>query len=248
MFEGKNIVVTGGSRGIGRAIVQEFAAQGANVWFTYHSKQQAADELLEELKFRHTDQVFTAVQCDVSDPAQVDRFFDEYLDELASLDVLINNAGITSDGLMASMSLDQWSRVINTNLTGVFNMTRKVMMKLILQRSGAIVNISSVAGVYGNSGQVNYSAAKSGLVGLTKSLSKEMAGRNIRVNALAPGFIDTDMTSEMDERGRKDILSKIGMKRMGQAVDVAHAVAFLASDKASYITGQTLVVDGGLVL
>ncbi|MEL6678821.1 MAG: 3-oxoacyl-ACP reductase FabG, partial [Pseudomonadota bacterium] len=200
------------------------------------------------LRARYPDQTFTAVKCDASDPEQVKAFFEEHLDELETLDVLVNNAGITSDGLMATMTQDQWSNVINTNLGGVFNMTQQVLMKLILQRSGAIVNVSSVAGVYGNAGQVNYAAAKSGLIGLTKSLSKELVGRNIRVNALAPGFIDTDMTSDMNDKAKGEILGKIGMKRMGGAEDIANAATFLASDRAAYITGQTLVVDGGLVI
>jgi len=248
MFKDKCVAVTGGSRGIGRAIVEAFAAEGANVWFTYHSKSDVADALVQALSETYADQRFTAVRCDASDPEQVRAFFEEHLDDLESLDVLVNNAGITEDGLMATMSRDQWSKVIDTNLGGVFNMTQQVLMKLIMQRSGAIINVSSVAGVYGNAGQANYAAAKSGLIGLTKSLSKELVGRNIRVNALAPGFIDTDMTSDLGEKAKDKILGKIGMKRMGEAEDIAHAATFLASDRAAYITGQTLVVDGGLVI
>ncbi|SOH94996.1 3-oxoacyl-[acyl-carrier-protein] reductase [Monaibacterium marinum] len=248
MFKGKNVAVTGGSRGIGRAIVAEFASQGADVWFTYRSNDEVARTLTRELAEKYPGQHFTAVRCDAANADDVRAFFDEHLDGLEQLDVLVNNAGITQDGLMAAMTLDQWSSVIDTNLTGVFTMTQQVLMKLMLQRSGAIVNVSSVAGVYGNAGQVNYAAAKSGLIGMTKSLSKEVVSRNIRVNALAPGFIDTDMTSDMTEKAKKDILGKIGMKRMGMAADIANAVTFLASDRAAYITGQTLVVDGGLVL
>lgn len=248
MFEGKNIAVTGGSRGIGRAIVREFAAQGANVWFTYHSNVAVAEELADELRESHPGQAFTPVKCDASNPEDIERFYCHHLEPLECLDALVNNAGITQDGLAATMTPEQWSSVINTNLTGVFAMIQKIIMKMILQRSGAIINVSSVAGVYGNAGQANYAAAKAGLIGLTKSLSKELVGRKIRVNALAPGFIDTDMTKDMDEKSRKDVLGKIGMKRMGEAKDIANAATFLASDKAAYITGQTLVVDGGLVL
>lgn len=248
MFKGKNIVVTGGSRGIGRAIVTEFANKGANIWFTYRSNANEANGLVHQLSQDHPDQNFTAVQCDISVSKDVHNFFEDHLDGLEKLDVLVNNAGITQDGLMAVMTQDQWSSVINTNLTGVFTMTQQVLMKLITQRSGAIVNVSSVAGVYGNAGQVNYAAAKSGLIGLTKSLAKELVSRNIRVNALAPGFIETDMTSEMPEQTKKDIISKIGMKRMGNVAEIANATAFLASEQAAYITGQTLIVDGGLVL
>lgn len=248
MFEGKNVAVTGGSRGIGRAIVREFAAQGANVWFTYHSNSAAADELAEELRTRFQGQTFTPVKCDSANHEDILRFYNDHLEPLESLDALVNNAGITQDGLAATMTFDQWSSVINTNLTGAFVMIQTIIMKMIMQRSGAIINVSSVAGVYGNAGQANYAAAKAGLIGLTKSLSKELVGRKIRVNALAPGFIDTDMTKDMDEKSRKDVLGKIGMKRMGQAEDIANAATFLASSKASYITGQTLVVDGGLVI
>jgi 3-oxoacyl-[acyl-carrier protein] reductase len=248
MFEGKNIAVTGGSRGIGRAIVCEFAAEGANVWFTYLSNAEAAEALAAELRAAYPGQTFTPVQCDASRQADIDRFYAEHIEKLDRLDALVNNAGITQDGLAATMTAQQWSRVIDTNLTGVFAMIQKIIMKMVLQRSGAIVNVSSVAGVYGNAGQVNYSAAKAGLIGMTKSLAKELVGRKIRVNALAPGFIDTDMTRDMDEAARKDILGRIGMKRMGRAEEIASAATFLASDRAAYITGQTLIVDGGLVL
>ena len=248
MFQGKNIAVTGGSRGIGRAIVCEFATQGANVWFTYLSNAEAAEALAAEMRAAYPGQTFTPVQCDASRQADIDRFYSEHIEQLDHLDALVNNAGITQDGLAATMTAQQWSSVIDTNLTGVFAMIQKIIMKMVLQRSGAIINVSSVAGVYGNAGQVNYSAAKAGLIGMTKSLAKELVGRKIRVNALAPGFIDTDMTRDMDEAARKDIVGRIGMKRMGRAEEIASAASFLASDRAAYITGQTLVVDGGLVL
>ena len=248
MFQGKNIVVSGGSRGIGKAIVEEFAEQGGNVWFTYNSNAQAADDLKSELESRYPDQQFVAMQCDISDQDQVEKVFSSYLDGLDSVDVLINNAGITEDGLIVMMSPEQWCKVIQTNLTGTFYLTQKLAFKMLRQPSSTIINISSVAGVYGNAGQSNYAASKSGLIGMSKSLSKELASRNIRVNAIAPGFIDTDMTAKLSEKDRKELLEKIGLKRMGEASDVAHAAAFLASDKAQYITGQTLIIDGGLAL
>lgn len=248
MFQGKNVAVTGGSRGIGRAIVREFADEGANVWFTYLSNTVAAEDLAEELCSAYPGQTFTPVRCDASKREDIDHFYSGHIEALSNLDVLVNNAGVTQDGLAATMTPQQWSTVIDTNLTGVFAMIQKIIMKMVLQRSGAIINVSSVAGVYGNAGQVNYSAAKAGLIGMTKSLAKELAGRRIRVNALAPGFIDTDMTRDMDEAARKDVLSRIGMKRMGRAEEIASAASFLASERATYITGQTLVVDGGLVL
>jgi 3-oxoacyl-[acyl-carrier protein] reductase len=248
VFQGKNIVVSGGSRGIGKAIVKEFAEQGGNVWFTYNNNALAADDLKSELENRYPDQQFVAMQCDISDHDQVETIFSNYLDGLDSVDVLINNAGITEDGPIVMMSAEQWSRVIQTNLTGTFYMTHKLAFKMLMQPSGIIINISSVAGIYGNAGQTNYAASKSGLIGMSKSLSKELASRNIRVNAIAPGFIDTDMTSKLSENDKNILLDKIGLKRLGEVSDVAHAAAFLASDKAQYITGQTLIIDGGLAL
>ncbi len=248
MMQGQYALVTGGSRGIGRAIVEEFARQGANVLFTYRSQEGAAQDLKSTLESQFPDQTFMAIQCDASSEQDIEKLCETHLEGVPSLDILVNNAGITRDGLMVTMGSDQWRDVIDTNLTGVFLLTRKVAYKMLLQRKGSIVTISSVAGVYGNAGQTNYSAAKAGLIGMSKSLSKEMAARNIRVNVVAPGFIETDMTAYLSDKDKKDLLTKVGMKKMGQVEDVAQAVSFLASDKAKYITGQTLVVDGGLVI
>ena len=248
MFSGKNVVVTGGSRGIGAAIVEAFAMNGANVIFTYHSNEVAAYDVKKGLDKKFSGQTFTAVQCDVSKNSSVTEFFENYLDNDESVDVLVNNAGITDDSLMIMLDSDKWEKVIQTNLTGAYYLTQKVSYKMLKQRNGSIVNISSVAGVYGNAGQCNYSAAKAGLIGMSKSLSKEMASSNVRVNVVAPGFIATDMTDKLGESVRKSIIDKIAIKRMGEAIDVAEAVIFIASDKAKYITGQTIIVDGGLVI
>lgn len=248
MYKDKNIVVTGGSRGIGKAIVEEFAALGANVIFTYKSNEVAAAELRSTLAASYPEQSFISYQCDIGQHHQVEEFYNSQLDPLKTLDVVINNAGITQDGLMMMMTPEQWQNVIQTNLTGAFYLTQMVIFKMVRKKRGAIINISSVAGVYGNAGQCNYAAAKAGMIGMSTSLSKELASRNIRVNVIAPGFIDTDMTDKMSEEEKGKIVEKIGMKRMGQATDVAHAAVFLGSDKAGYITGQTLVVDGGLVI
>ncbi len=248
MYKDKNIVVTGGSRGIGKAIVEEFAALGGNVIFTYHSNEVAASELRSTLASLYPAQTFISYQCDISQHDQVEEFYNSQLDDLKTIDVVVNNAGITHDGLMLMMQPEQWHQVIQTNLTGTFYLTQKVIFKMVRKKRGSIINISSVAGVYGNAGQCNYAAAKAGMIGMSTSLSKELASRNIRVNVIAPGFIDTDMTDKMSEEEQSKIIEKIGLKKMGQASDVAHAAAFIASDKAGYITGQTLVVDGGLVI
>jgi 3-oxoacyl-[acyl-carrier protein] reductase len=248
MFSGKNVVVTGGSRGIGKGIVEEFAANGANLLFTYNSNKDAAISVKSDLESSYPNQAFTAVQCDVSQQKNVEKLFDQHIDPLEKVDVLVNNAGITDDGLMIMLNGDQWNSVIQTNLNGCFYLTQKLAFKMVRNKSGNIINISSVAGVYGNAGQCNYAAAKAGLIGMSKSLSKELAPRNIRVNAIAPGYIETDMTQNMSDQDRKGILEKVGLKRMGLVSDIAHMAVFLASEKAQYITGQTLVVDGGLVI
>lgn len=248
MFNGKNVVVTGGSRGIGAAIVEAFAKNGANVIFTYNSNEVTAYDIKNELEKKYPEQMFKPVQCDVSKNSSVNEFYENYLDNDESLDVLVNNAGITDDSLMIMLDSDKWEKVIQTNLTGAYYLTQKVSYKMLKQRNGSIVNISSVAGVYGNAGQCNYSAAKAGLIGMSKSLSKEMAPSNVRVNVVAPGFIATDMTDKLGESVRESIIDKIAIKRMGEAVDVANAVIFIASDNAKYITGQTIIVDGGLVI
>ena len=248
MFNNKNVVITGGSRGIGKGLVEAFAEHGANVIFTYVSNEAAAFDVKNDLEARYPKQTFTAAQCDASKQSNVELFFDQYIDKLESVDVLINNAGITEDSLAVMMSTDSWDKVIQTNLSGCFYLTQKIAFKMLRNKSGNILNISSVAGVYGNVGQTNYAASKAGIIGMSKSLSKELAPRNIRVNVLAPGFIETEMTEKMAENVKKEMLTKISMKKMGQIEDVANAALFLASDQAKYITGQTLLIDGGLAL
>lgn len=248
MFHGKNIVVTGGSRGIGKAVVETCAEQGGNVLFTYLSNEALAVELSEELHARYPGQRFVPVRCDISRLESVQHLVDTHLDDLDAIDVLINNAGIADDAMMIMMAPEQWHKVIQTNLTGVFYLTQKIAYRMLRQKRGNIVTVSSFTGVYGNAGQTNYAAAKAGVIGMSKSLSKELANRNIRINVVAPGFIETDMTASLTDEMRKFYLEKIGLNRMGQASDVANAVAFLASENARYITGQTLVVDGGLVI
>ena len=243
-FEGKTALVTGASRGIGAAIALRLAAEGAAVAVNYAGSKDAAEAVVEAI--RTAGGSAFAVQADVSDKAACDTLVGQAIAEFGKLDVLVNNAGITRDGLLVRMSDADWDAVIATDLTAVFSMSRaaaKVMMKA---RSGCIVNISSVVGISGNAGQVNYAAAKSGVIGLTKSIARELASRHVRCNAVAPGFIDTDMTAVLSESQREAISSQIALGRLGAAADVAAAVAFMASDDAAYVTGQVVAVDGGM--
>lgn len=243
-LSGRVALVTGASRGIGAAVATELAAAGAAVCVNYAGSQAAAKAVVDEIEAAGGRAV--AVQADVSDPEACTALVAACIEQLGGLDILVNNAGITRDGLLVRMSDADWSAVIDTNLTGVFSMVRaasKVMMK---QRSGSIINMSSVVGITGNAGQVNYSAAKAGVIGITKSVARELAGRGVRVNAIAPGFIETDMTAELSDAVCEATRGQIAMGRFGSTADVAKAVAFLASDDASYITGQVLAVDGGM--
>lgn len=226
------VLVTGGSRGIGRAIVEEFAAAGHKVVFTYADNKEAADQLAG---------IASAFQADVRDFARAQQV----IAEAGPIDILINNAGIKKDGALHNMSLEAWSEVIDTNLTGAFNYSRLVVKDMI-RRGGAIVNITSVSGVIGMSGQSNYSASKAGLIGFTKALAKEVARFGVRVNAIAPGFIETDMTGGMDEGTKKKLYSQIPLGKPGTATQVARAAVYLAGEDAGYITGQVLVMDGGM--
>jgi 3-oxoacyl-[acyl-carrier protein] reductase len=243
-FEGKVALVTGASRGIGAAIATQLAAEGAAVVVNYSGSRDAALAVAEAIAAAGGRA--TAVQADVTDPAACTALVSDTVAAYGQLDVLVNNAGITRDGLIVRMSDEDWDAVIATNLTGVFSMTRaaaKVMMKA---RRGAIVNISSVVGIAGNAGQANYAAAKAGVIGLTRSVARELASRNVRCNAVAPGFIETDMTSSLSEAQRTSIASGVALGRFGSVADVASAVAYLASDEGAYITGQVLAVDGGM--
>jgi len=243
-LSGKSALVTGASRGIGAAVAVELAAAGAQVVVNYAGSEDAANEVVSTIRAAGGSAL--AVRADVSDPAACGTLVERTVEEFGRLDVLVNNAGITRDGLLVRMSDDDWNAVIATNLTSVFSLSRaagKVMMK---QRAGSIVNLTSVVGLVGNAGQANYAAAKAGVIGLTKTVARELAPRNVRANAVAPGFIETDMTASLPDTVRDVARGGIAMGRFGAPEDVAKAVAFLASDESSYITGQVLAVDGGM--
>ncbi|NTW27903.1 MAG: 3-oxoacyl-[acyl-carrier-protein] reductase [Coriobacteriia bacterium] len=241
---GKVALVTGASRGIGAAIAELLGASGASVAVNYAGSADAAENIVRRIRENGSRAI--SVQADVSDPEACTGLIEATLRELGGLDILVNNAGITRDGLLVRMSDEDWESVIGTNLTGVFNVTRAATRHLMKQRSGAVVNVTSVIGLIGNAGQANYAAAKAGVIGLTKSVAKELASRGVRVNAVAPGFIETDMTAALSETAREAIIKQISLARLGAPADVAKAVAFLASDEAAYITGQTLAIDGGM--
>ena len=237
-------IVTGGSRGIGRTIVRTLAEAGLQVYFTYVSRPEAAESTMADIAAMGG--VARAFRVDCSDAGQVARFFAEEIKGKVHLDVLVNNAGITRDGLVLRMKDEDYDQVLNTNLRGAFLFLREAAKIMTRQRYGRIINISSVVGQMGNAGQINYAAAKAGLIGMTKSAAKELGSRSVTVNAVAPGFIETEMTAALPEESRKAYLSAIPLGRLGSAQDVADAVAFLASDKAAYITGQVIAVNGGL--
>lgn len=242
MGERKLALVTGGSRGIGKACALELAKNDFDVVINYAGNTDAANATVEELKALGV--TAEAVKFDISDKALAEESISKILEKYGRIDVLVNNAGITRDGLFVRMSDENWNDVINTNLTGLFNVSQIVAKTMMKQRFGSIVNLSSIVGLSGNAGQANYAAAKAGVIGFTKSLAKELGSRGIRVNAVAPGFIKTDMTKDLDET---KILDLIPIKRLGEAEDVAKVVKFLAVD-AAYVTGQVLRVDGGLIV
>ena len=246
MLTGKTALVTGAGRGIGRAIALKLAKLGAKVIVNYSGSKEKAEETVEMIRSEGGNA--EALQCDVSDYKACGELAKNVIEKYGRLDILVNNAGITKDGLLMSMSEEDYDKVLDTNLKGAFNMMRHFSRAFIKQRSGRIINISSVSGVIGNAGQANYSASKAGIIGLTKSAAREMASRGICVNAVAPGFIETDMVSAMDEDIRQKLVEKIPLGRIGQATEIAEAVAFLAGDAAAYITGQVLCVDGGMAI
>jgi len=238
-FKDKVVIVTGGSRGIGKAIAVKFANAGAKVVVTYKNSIESAE--FDSAGIKHA-------QCDASVTGDVQAFVDSVIKDHGRIDILINNAGLTKDGLLMRMSEADWDAVLNTNAKGVFNFTKAVCRQMISQKQGKIINISSVVGITGNAGQANYAASKAAVIGFTKSIAKELASRNINVNCIAPGYVDTDMTSKLNDTIKQGILQSVPLKRIGSGDDIANAVMFLSSDASAYITGQTLCVDGGMVM
>lgn len=245
-LENKIALVTGASRGIGRQIALTLAEQGAYVIVNYNGSAEAANQVVDEIKAGgHEAEAF---QCTVSDFAAVEEMIKALVKKHGRIDILVNNAGITRDDLLLKMKECDFDAVINTNLKGSFNTMRHIARPMLKQKGGCIINISSVTGILGNPGQMNYCASKAGVIGMTKSMARELAGRNIRVNAVAPGFIDTEMTRAMTDSAKEAGLAQVPLGRMGTPQDVANAVAFLASDNASYLTGQVICVDGGMAM
>lgn len=245
-LEGKAALVTGASRGIGREIALELARSGANVAVNYSGSEAKANEVVDEIKKMGKDAF--AIKCDVSNSEEVATMVKETIERFGHLDILVNNAGITKDNLIMRMKDNEWDDVININLKGVFLCTKAVTRQMMKQREGRIINIASIVGAMGNAGQANYVAAKAGIIGLTKTTAKELASRNITVNAIAPGFISTDMTDQLPEDVKSEMLKQIPLARLGEPKDIAKMAAFLATDDCSYITGQTLHINGGMLM
>jgi 3-oxoacyl-[acyl-carrier protein] reductase len=244
--ENKTVLITGASRGIGKSIAEEFAKNGANVAFTYLSSVEKGQALEVELAQHGTK--IKGYRSDASDYASAEQLVTDVMADFGNLDILINNAGVTRDTLLMRMSEEQWDDVLRINLKSVFNLTKAATKPMMRAKAGSIINITSVVGLMGNAGQANYSASKAGILGFTKSVAKELGSRNIRSNAVAPGFIETEMTGELNEEQLKEWTKSIPLKRAGQAIDIANACLFLGSDASSYITGQVLVVDGGMLM
>ena len=246
MLQGKCAVITGASRGIGREIALKYAKEGANIVLNYRNSETEALQLKEELDKLGSDTLI--IKANVSDFEEAERLIKEAKEVFGRVDILVNNAGITKDNLIMRMKEEDFDSVIEVNLKGAFNCLKAVTPIMIRQKEGKIINMSSVVGVIGNAGQVNYCASKAGLIGMTKSLAREIGGKNINVNAIAPGFIDTDMTKVLNEDQKKNIMSQVPLKRLGQADDIANLALFLASEQSNYITGQVIHVDGGMAM
>lgn len=248
-LKGKTALITGGTAGIGKAIAILYAKEGANV-IIFGTNAERAASVLAEIEAA---KIFPEQKChsqlvNVSKTQEVEQAVDAVLKEFGQIDILVNNAGITKDGLLMKMSEDDWDQVLNVNLKSVYNLCKALCRPMMKARSGAIINISSVIGLIGNAGQANYAASKSGIIGFTQSLAKELASRNIRVNCIAPGYIETSMTDVLPQAVKEQVLAKIPMNRIGQPDDIAHAALFLAGARSAYITGQVLTVDGGMVM
>jgi 3-oxoacyl-[acyl-carrier protein] reductase len=243
LLENKVALITGASKGIGRAIAEKFAEQGAKVAFTYLSSVEKGQALENELKAKGVEA--KGYRSDASDYKQAEELVNQVLADFGKVDILVNNAGITQDGLLMRMTEEQWDKVININLKSVFNLTKAILKPMMKAKYGSIINITSVVGIRGNAGQANYASSKAGIIGFTKSVALELGSRNIRSNAVAPGFIETDMTDELANKA--EWLNQIPLKRGGNAQEVADACVFLGSDMSSYITGQVLQVDGGML-
>lgn len=245
-LQGKNALVTGSSRGIGKAIALQLAKQGVNIAVNFAGNEERAEEVVQEIKNLGVSAI--KIKANVADEKEVKSMVKEIISTFGNLDILVNNAGITKDNLLMRMKVEEFDQVIDTNLKGAFLCTKAVTRQMMKQRDGRIINIASIVGVSGNPGQANYVAAKAGLIGLTKSTAKELASRNILVNAVAPGFISTDMTDVLTDEQKSAILSSIPLEKLGEPEDIANVVCFLASEDAKYITGQTIHVDGGMVM
>ncbi|KAB3531419.1 3-oxoacyl-[acyl-carrier-protein] reductase [Alkaliphilus serpentinus] len=245
-LKGRNALVTGGTRGIGKAIAIALANEGANIIINYTSNSQVADEVVKELEGLGVKAL--AIKANVANPHEVKAMMDEIEEKLEGVDILINNAGITRDNLFMRMKDEEWQQVMDVNLNGLFYCTKAVVRRMMKQKYGKIINMSSVVGVMGNAGQANYCASKAGVIGMTKSLAKELAPKGINVNAIAPGFIDTDMTAVLSDNVKDQMINHIPMKKYGKPEDIANLVVFLSSEASQYITGQVIHVDGGMAM
>lgn len=246
MLKGKCAIVTGASRGIGKAIALKLASLGVNIVLNYRSSEEEALQVENEIKNMDVDVI--SIKGDISKIDDVQNIVSKAKEKFGTIDIMVNNAGITKDGLILRMKEEDFDSVIDVNLKGVFNCLKSITPIMVKQKHGKIINLSSVVGVSGNAGQVNYSASKAGVIGMTKSLAKELGGRGINVNAVAPGFIETDMTDVLGDKFKEDAKKNIPLKRLGKAEDVADVVAFLASESSDYVTGQVIHVDGGMVM
>ncbi len=245
-LKGKVSLVTGGSRGLGKAIAIKLASLGSDILFSYTSSEEKAIDVKAEIE--SMGRRVLAIKADVSKINDIERMIQEGMNYFTKIDILVNNAGITKDNLLMRMTEEEWDSVIDVNLKGVFNVTKCLIRNMLRQKDCSIINVASIVGISGNAGQCNYSASKAGIIGFTKSLAKEVGKKNIRVNAVAPGFISTDMTSRLPEKVVDQYLEKITLNKLGEPEDIANAVAFLASDMSKYITGQVIVVDGGILI